>query len=315
VHRRSWKPADFEPGRTAVDVGSANALARAHAIDREGGAMSPSVVRVMTLNCWHVSEPFNERMTAIRAGIEHHRPDLIGLQEIVVRRDGFDQAAEILAGSGYDHVYGAAFRFDGSGEILPHDADGDGFGNAIASRWPISAAEVRALPGTDSGERRSAIGARIESPHGRIPFVATHLNWKLHHGVVRESQVPAVADLAWELASDADFPPIVVGDLNAEPDSTEIRFLCGLASLGGRSTYFQDAWRVAGDGARGCTWDNRNPYAAIGCEPTRRLDYILIGQAYASGRGIVESAQLVLDQPYAGVYASDHFGLIADVRA
>jgi endonuclease/exonuclease/phosphatase family metal-dependent hydrolase len=213
--------------------------------------MSPSVVRVMTLNCWHVSEPFAERMAAIRAGIERHRPDVIGFQEIVVRRDGFDQAAEILAGSGYGHVYGAAFRFDGSGEILPHDADGDGFGNAIASRWPISAAEVKALPGIDSGERRSAIGARIESPHGRIPFVATHLNWKLHHGVVRESQVPAVADLAWQLAGDADFPPIVVGDLNAEPDSTEIRFLCGLASLGGRSTYFQDAWRLAGDGTRG----------------------------------------------------------------
>ena len=43
-------------------------------------------------------------------------------------------------------------------------------------------------------------------------------------------------------------PPILCGDFNAEPDSDEIRFLCSLTALDGRTTFFQDAWRVAGDG-------------------------------------------------------------------
>ena len=70
-------------------------------------------------------------------------------------------------------------------------------------------------------------------------------------------------------------PPILAGDLNADPESTEIRFLRGLTSLAGRSTYFQEAWDVAGDGGRGFTWDHRNSYAAITFEPSRRIDYVL----------------------------------------
>ena len=45
------------------------------------------------------------------------------------------------------------------------------------------------------------------------------------------------------------FPPVVVGDFNAEPDSDEMRFLRGGHALGDRSVYFNDAFRVAGDAA------------------------------------------------------------------
>src|SRR5581483_11928064 len=253
-HRSAWRADD----RPTVHEG------RRRAMDRPR-------LRVLTLNCWNVSAPFEERMASARAAIADLAPDLIGLQEVIVRRDGFDQAALVLEGLGYERVFGAAFRFDGSGTIVPPESDGDAFGNAVAARWPIARSELRRLPGAESGERRSAIGAIVDSPFGAIPFVCTHLNWKLHHGVFRERQAMALADFAAEWSAGADFPPIVVGDLNAEPDSSEVRYLCGLASLEGRSTYFQDAWRVAGDGGPGYTWDNRNPYAAYNFEPNRRL--------------------------------------------
>jgi len=273
-------------------------------------------LRVATLNCWNVMGPFDARAKLVRAGIAAIEPDVMGMQEIVVRRDGFDQAAIQLDGLGYDHVHGPALRWTEHDPCLPHDADeGDAFGNAIASRWPIRRHAVRALPGVETGERRSVLGAIVETPAGTLPFVTTHLNWRVDAGHVRERQVVAVADFVREWAAGADLPPVLVGDLNAEPDSTEIRFLCGLTSLGGRSVYFQDAWRVAGGGGPGRTWDNRNPFAALGHERDRRLDYVLVGTPdAASGRGWVESARLAFDEPVDGVFPSDHFGVVAEIR-
>ena len=275
--------------------------------------MSPSTLRVLTLNCWNVSEPFAERSRLIRSGIAALQPDIIGLQEIVIRRDGFDQGARLLDDLGYRRVFGPAFRWNKTG-IVPLEADGDAFGNVVASRWPIRTHAVRALPGSESGEYRCAVAALIEAPFGLVPFVTTHLNWKFHHGAIRERQALALADFTNEWAAGCGFPPILVGDMNADPDSNEIRFLCGLATLDGRSTYFQDAWRVAGDGSPGYTWDNRNRFAAIMFEPNRRIDYILVGLANGDGRGWIDSVQLALSESDGGVFPTDHFGLVADIR-
>jgi endonuclease/exonuclease/phosphatase family metal-dependent hydrolase len=269
---------------------------------------------VLTLNCWNVSEPYRERAALIRDGIRTLEPDVIGLQEIVVRRDGFDEGADVLGGLGYEVAFGAAFRWSDEGSYLPHDAAGDAFGNLVAARWPIERAAVHALPGIESGERRSAVAAHVATPHGRLAFVTTHFNWKFHHGHVRERQAIELARLAREWARDADLPCVVTGDLNAEPDAAEIRFLTGLQSLGGRSAYFQDAWRVAGDGGPGHTWDNANAYAALAHEPSRRIDYVLVGLPDAAGRGIVRSVRVAFCEPRDGVFPSDHFGVFAEVQ-
>ena len=52
-------------------------------------------------------------------------------------------------------------------------------------------------------------------------------------------------------------PVILCGDFNAEPDSDEIRFLCSLTPLDGRTAYYQDAWRAVGEGP-GLTQDWRS---------------------------------------------------------
>jgi endonuclease/exonuclease/phosphatase family metal-dependent hydrolase len=276
--------------------------------------MRRPVFRVATLNCWNVSEPLAERMALIRTELATLRPDVVALQEIIVRRDGFDQAALILADLGYEWVFGAAFRWDEGDPLLPPDSDrGDAFGNVIAARLPIRVSMLRALPGAETGERRSILAARIETPTGTLPVFTTHLNWKFDHGVVRERQVAAVAALVSEWCRDGDLPPVLMGDLNAEPESTEIRFLCGLTSLDGRSVYFQDAWRIAGEGA-GFTWDNRNRFAALAREPPRRIDYVLVGLPNArTGQGAIESARLAFTEPRGDVFPSDHFGLTVTI--
>jgi endonuclease/exonuclease/phosphatase family metal-dependent hydrolase len=271
------------------------------------------VLRVLTLNCWNVSEPLEERMSVIRSGLAHERPDVIGLQEVIVRPDGFDQGALLCGHDGFARVFGAAFSWTDDGSMVSHDQRRSGFGNLIASRWPIVRSQVRRLPGTEGGEPRSATAALVQTPAGLLPVLTTHLDWEFDHGHVRERQVLAIDAFAREWSADACLPPVVLGDFNAHPDSNEMRFLRGLASLDGRSTYFQDAWEVAGVGP-GHTWDNRNRFAALACEPDRRIDYVLVGRSGPEGRGRIESARLVFDVPVGDVFATDHFGVVVDLR-
>jgi endonuclease/exonuclease/phosphatase family metal-dependent hydrolase len=105
--------------------------------------------------------------------------------------------------------------------------------------------------------------------------------------------------------------PVIAGDFNAEPDATAIRYLSGLAALDGASTYFQDAWRLAGDGGPGLTWSNANPHAALDAEPDRRLDYVFSGFRGPSGAGRPVECRVVADEPVEGVWPSDHHGVLA----
>jgi hypothetical protein len=66
------------------------------------------LLRVLTLNCWNVSPPLEERMTLIRAGIEELQPDVIALQEIIVRPDGFDPTRSCAPNGGNCRVSRAA---------------------------------------------------------------------------------------------------------------------------------------------------------------------------------------------------------------
>src|SRR5262249_21939916 len=214
----------------------------------------------------------------------------------------------------YVRVCGAAFRWDAQGRMLAHDRDGGGgFGNLTASVWPIVRSEVRRLPGGDGSEPRTALAALLQTPGGLLPVVTTHLDWEFDLGWLRERQVVALDRFAREWARDADRPPILLGDLNARPDSTEMRFLRGLTSLDGRSTYWQDAWEVGGDGGPGLTWDNRNRFASYAAEPDRRIDYVLVGSPDGLGRGRIAGAGLAFAEPGGDVVARDPLGGVAEV--
>jgi endonuclease/exonuclease/phosphatase family metal-dependent hydrolase len=268
-------------------------------------------LRIVTLNCWNITEPLEERMAIIRGEIERERPDVVALQEVVVRRDGFDMGRMMLPEGRFARVFGAAFSWSDDGVMLSHNGDGSGFGNLIAARWPIVRTEIRRLPGLEGGEPRTVTAALIESPAGVVPVFTTHLDCEFHHGHVRERQVLALDSFAREWAAAGDLPAVLLGDFNAHPDSNEMRFLRGLASLEGRSTYFQDAWEAAG--GSGYTWDNRNRFAAFAWEPDRRIDYVLVGPPRPDGRGRVASARLAFEAPVGDVFASDHFGVMAEL--
>jgi len=263
---------------------------------------------VLSLNCWNTSGPYERRRERIREWIERLDPDLIGFQEIL--RGGAVDMLDDLAPQGFHTDFADAQPF-----WLDTD---QAFGNAVASRWPITDREAVRLPGEETDEQRIALSVTIDSPVGEVSFTCTHLNWKFHHGMVRERQVVPLCDLVLRRRPRGGFPPILVGDFNAEPDSTEIRYVKGLHAIDDRSAFFHDAWAVAGEGSDGMTWSNRNPYAAMALEPDRRIDHVFVGYAIRFGDrygvGKIESCRVVCDDERDGVWPSDHLGLCVELR-
>lgn len=262
------------------------------------------LVRVVTLNVWNRQGPWAARLALVQAGLDALAPDVVALQE-VLSKDGASQADDIARGlRGAWHVgFGAAHAWP----------DGTLFGNAILSRWPIARTEVVPLPEGGTKEQRSLLRADLATPWGELPVFVTHLNWKLHEGVVREAQVVAVADAIKRAAPIAGLPPVLCGDLNAQPETNEIRFLSGLGSLAGRSVYFADCFGLVGAGP-GVTFDTRhNAFAAPTLEPPRRIDYVFVRGPDRHGRGRPVAARVVLDTPSAGVWPSDHYGVLAEI--
>ncbi len=263
-------------------------------------------MRVLSLNIWHDAGPWEARRAAIRKELERVAPDVIGFQEVLLG-EGVDLAAELVEGLGYETDFVGASDFFGR--------DGVRFGNAVASRFPIKGRSEEALPDADDGERRAVLSVDLDTPYGDVSFSSTHLNWKFHHGNVRERQVLALCDHVRARRPKGGFPPILVGDFNAGPDSAEIRYVSGLQSLEGRSVYFVDAWDVAGEGSDGISWSNRNDHARHWLEPDRRIDYVFVGPPRRpDGLGQVLRCELFGADLVDETWCSDHFGVVADLR-
>lgn len=107
---------------------------------------------------------------------------------------------------------------------------------------------------------------------------------------------------------------VVGGDFNAGPDSDELGMLTGRSATAAPGMVFHDAWEMAGEGSPGLTWSHRNPLAALGLYPDRRMDYILSAWPRRGGAGHPTSCSLLGVRAPDERQISDHYGLAADLR-
>lgn len=269
------------------------------------GPLNQTRLRVLSWNLWWRYGPWAARRHAIAATLARIDADVVCLQE-VWETASESQAGELASSLGLHHVYGSQL-----------DLDGVQFGNAILSRWPITGHEVLPLPAPgDANELRTCLRADIDGPRGALQVFATHLNWRFDQSHIRQDQVRAICAFIARSRADGNhpFPPMLCGDLNACPDSDEIRMLTGRAATPQPKLVFHDAWDVAGAGSDGMTWSNDNPYAALDLEPNRRIDYVLVGWPKAGGAGHVTSCNVVGQAPVDDVIPSDHYGVLAELR-
>jgi endonuclease/exonuclease/phosphatase family metal-dependent hydrolase len=279
--------------------------------------MSDSTIRVLTWNLWWRYGPWQQRREAIAATLAEVGPDVCGLQEV------WGNAQENLAA---DLAARLGMHWCWAQVPLPEHwqrRHGEEFaiGNAVLSRWPIAEQNQLWLPTGDTDERRVALHASIDAPAGVLPFFTTHLTYRPGGSALRVAQVHSLAafvgqhSLTDESSVDSSYPPVVTGDLNAEPDSDELRLLGGLLTepaVPGQALI--DAWRYAASGDPGFTWDLRNGYLAESAIPNSRIDYILAGLPL-EGRGRVRSVGLAGTAPVSEVWPSDHFGVVAELQA
>jgi endonuclease/exonuclease/phosphatase family metal-dependent hydrolase len=266
------------------------------------GPLTETTVRLATWNVFARYGDAEARQPLIDAQLSRLDPDIVCLTEAWALPD-MTQAQHVADQLGHPShaMFGA-----------PPAADEWTSGIAITSRWPITESEHRALTDRDGRHRGLVAYASVGGPRGEFHVLGVMLDYPLGASDVRRHQVDQVLDLLAERA-ERGAVAIVCGDFNAAPDSDEIRMLTGRTPAPG-GVAFYDAWEVAGDGGPGTTFARANPLAAISLFPDRRFDYIFSAWPRGGGRGHPVNAEVFGQDPGFAGPASDHYGVVADLR-
>lgn len=199
------------------------------------------------------------------------KPDLIGLQEVdrgTDRSHGEDQARTLADLLKLPFAFGKA-----------SDRPGGEYGNAVLSRWPIIEQDNHLLPSW--GEQRAVLSTTIDVPRaGPIRFLSAHLQ-----SPNRERQRPqriGQIERISRLFARGGSPVILAADVNAQPDSDELKRL-------------REDWIDATQSASGGTFPAD--------QPDRRLDYIFVRRC--------DAWAMVRAEVIAEPIASDHRPVLA----
>jgi len=261
-------------------------------------------MRVLTWNIWWRFGPYDQRRPLILKQLQDANADIVCLQE-VWGTEAENQAAQLANALGMYFSYEAVLTIDGVD-----------WGMAILSKWPIVERDGLLLPSmpSDDGSRDCKVmRVCVDGPHGPVDVFNTHLSWRPEESAIRQKQVTFIAERVKKIWK-GPVPPIICGDFNAIPSADEIRMLTGETAVAVDGVYFFDAWLAAGHTDPGYTWDNSNPLTNAALQLNRRLDYILVGEPAENAAGHVLTAERVGMVATDGIYPSDHFGVLAQLR-
>ena len=266
-------------------------------------------MRVVTWNLWARFGPWEQREQAIRTTLRSLDADLIGLQEVWADPHR-NLAADLAEELSMHWAWSPSPAHDHWRRRL---GEGVQVGNAVLSRRPITGTEHETLEAGELADGRTILFAAVETAAGTVPFFTTQLSSPPDQSALRCAQVAQVSRFIARHAG-GGLPPVLTGDLNAEPDSDEIRLLCGHKTAPAvPGQVLVDAWRYADPAEPGDTWDRRNPFVRATHEPSSRIDYVLVGPPGKDGAGHVVRAWRGGAEPVAGVWPSDHAAVVAEL--
>lgn len=262
------------------------------------------MVRLYTHNIWARYGNWPVRRRVLVDGIRELEPDIVVLQKTMVT-DSYDQVVDLL---GYSwHVAHSKER------------DVDGMGVSIASRWPIREVYEPDLNVTSrTGDFAcTALFAEIDAPTpiGPLLIINHFPDYQVDHERERELQTVFIARLVEDRIARRPTHVIVAGDLDAEPDAASLRFLSGKQSLDGLNVCYRNAWDATHSGEHGATFVSWNAVAP-GHWPFARIDHIFVRCGVYGGPTLrIAGCELAFHEPVDGVWASNHFGLVADLAS
>lgn len=269
-------------------------------------------VRVLTLNLWQQYGAWVERRSVLIDGIRTLQPDLVAFAESIKTTE-YDQTVDLL-GEGFNMAYSKT-------------RDANGMGVSIASRWLLEEVQEVDLNVTSrtAGFPCTALVATVIAPDpiGPLLFVNHFPNFQLNLERERELQAIATARVVEERIGQSKRQAIVVGDFDADPEAASVRFWSGRQSLGEMSVCYRDVWQSVHPEEPGHTFTPCNPVVkdefVKGMRPFRdwpfrRIDYIFLRYGAHGGTSLdITACERIFDEPVNGVWASDHFGLVADL--
>jgi endonuclease/exonuclease/phosphatase (EEP) superfamily protein YafD len=196
----------------------AAAPAAATAADCAGPAFAVATVNVQFSN---------RRPTAFRAWLATQPADFLVVQEVTAA-----WAAVLEAQTEYPYRH-----------VLTRE---DPYGLAVLSRWPLESVTLVDL----AGDGLPSFTGVVDAGGQRIRFLGLHTHWPLTPALAaaRDEALQGAA----QLASAADLPVVVLGDLNVTPDSPVFDQFLEQAGLrdamrgrGWRPTWFASVWPLA----------------------------------------------------------------------
>lgn len=189
---------------------------------------------------------------------------VVGLQEVdrhlSLRSGWIDQAGWLAERLGMDVVYGANIDLDPDDPTDP-DAPRRHYGNALLSAHAIRSWHNVPLPGSDGAEPRGLLEAQVDVAGTTVTVGTTHLQNRSQSE--RFAQVERIVDVLVPVADRVPAPTLLLGDMNATPESPEVRAL---------TEVLVDTWAAVGAGG-GLTFDAATPHA--------RIDYVLASPGVA----------------------------------
>jgi endonuclease/exonuclease/phosphatase family metal-dependent hydrolase len=261
-------------------------------------------VRVVTQNLWGTRGDWDARRAVLAAGLRELEPDLVAFVE-AIKTDDYDQAADLLGGD---------FHYAHQRQREP-----DGQGASIASRWPLGDVrelELHVTPRTADFACTTLV-AEVRAPEPYAPLVfANHVpSWQLNFERERELQALVAARFLEELVAESEAHVVLAGDFTSDPEAANVRFIAGRQSLDGESVCYRDAWESVHGGEPGETFTSDNPLVADWDWPFRRLDYVFVRCGEHGGPTLeIIACERIFDAPVDGVWASDHYGVVADLQ-
>lgn len=263
---------------------------------------SPARLRVATLNVLGAANPdWERRRQLLSEMLQRLDADVVALQEVPVETT---DVVDDLLGTGY-HV-----------ACFPRAAE-NGVSGALATRWAHRVVEeVDQRTAASCGVNGWAtLLVEVDAPIGAT-LVAHHKpSWQFGYEFQREQQaLAATRAIERHVATVAHV--LVLGDFDATPDAASVQFWRGRRSLDGISVCYQDAWETARPTEPGFTFSVENPLVRAGESATslsRRIDYILIRCGMHGPTLQVHSCDRFGDAAVDGMWASDHFGVVADL--
>jgi len=228
-------------------------------------------VRVMTYNLHNGVNPQGQlNLEAIAQAIETQNADIVALQEV--------SRGWIINGS-VDMLVWLSQRLN-----MPYvwsSTEGEAWGNAVLSRYPIVDSIRQELPPGDLLLHRGILLAEIETgAQNRLNIINTHFHHVPEDSDIRVQQSEAILEF-WNGRDHT----LLMGDLNASPDSPEMQLIQNAGFIEGVSEA-----------------DITPGYTFISIDPYIQLDYIWYTNDLSAADLIIPDDQ-----------ASDHSGIAATI--